>query len=174
MTFKGSSCLSSSPSGLSLPCCPGLPPSVCAGRPDACASVLPHRHWPSGRRKKPLASPVCPLESASCGGQFRRLIRSLSLRPSCLLAPVLTRPERLSVLPAFQGFYFRALRSPCAPAGYHYDAKLRIASAGLPPASTAASLAALPPLAPVLPFTDSARIAVPHCSPASTASGRKG
>ena len=42
-------------------------------------------------------------------------------------------------------FYFRAFRSPGsprAPAGYHYEAKLRIASAGLSPASTAASLAA--------------------------------
>ncbi len=48
-------------------------------------------------------------------------------------------------LPAPWGFYFRAFRSPGsprAPAGYHYEAKLRIASAGLSPASTAASLAA--------------------------------
>ena len=40
---------------------------------------------------------------------------------------------------------FQVAGSPRAPAGYHYEAKLRIASAGLSPASTAASLAALHP-----------------------------
>ena len=39
---------------------------------------------------------------------------------------------------------FQATGSPGVPAGYHYDAKLRITSAGLSPASTAASLAAPP------------------------------
>ena len=39
---------------------------------------------------------------------------------------------------------FQVSGSPRIPAGYHYDAKLRIASAGLSPASTAASLAAPP------------------------------
>jgi hypothetical protein len=49
--------------------------------------ILPHRHWPSTRGKKLLASPTSPLESASRGDPFRRFVRSLSLRPSWLLAP---------------------------------------------------------------------------------------
>lgn len=49
--------------------------------------ILPRRHWPSNRGKKLLASPTIPLESASCGSPFRRFVRSLSLRPSWLLAP---------------------------------------------------------------------------------------
>ena len=49
--------------------------------------ILPHRQWPSTRGKKLLASPTLPLESASCGSPFRRFVRSLSLRPSWLLAP---------------------------------------------------------------------------------------
>ena len=75
--------------------------------------MLPRRHWPSNRGKKLLASPTTPLESASCGDPFRRLVRSLSLRPSQLLAlSVLTRPRcfnahlgRLGLLrPGFQLF----------------------------------------------------------------------
>ena len=48
------------------------------------------------------------------------------------------------------------------PAGYHYDAKLRIASAGLSPASTAASLAA--PVRRIFPGTASSirRLTVQH------------
>jgi hypothetical protein len=75
-------------------------------------------------------------------------VRSLSLRPSCSPRG-LARPGEDSpghprlLLPGFQ-----ATGSPRMPAGYHYDAKLRIASAGLSPASTAASLAAPPPSVP--------------------------
>ena len=47
--IQGSSCLLPTPSGLSPLYCPRLPPSASAGSPDACTSVLPHRHWPSGR-----------------------------------------------------------------------------------------------------------------------------
>ena len=39
-----------------------------------------------GQRRKTLGNSKCPLESASCGACFRRLVRSLSLRPFCLLA----------------------------------------------------------------------------------------
>ena len=82
--------------------------------------ILPHRHWPSNRGKKLLASPNTPLESASCGNQFRRLIRSLWLRPSWLLAPcadpteVVLRPlGRLGLLlPGFQ------------PSGYPSDRRI--------------------------------------------------
>ena len=49
--------------------------------------ILPRQHWPSSRGKKLLASPTIPLESASRGDPFRRFVRSLSLRPSWLLAP---------------------------------------------------------------------------------------
>ena len=49
--------------------------------------ILPRQHWPSIRGKKLLASPSSPLESASRGDPFRRFVRSLSLRPSWLLAP---------------------------------------------------------------------------------------
>ena len=49
LTFIGSSCLSSSPSRVSLRLSPGLPPSVRRG-PGTCSSqLLPHRRWPSGR-----------------------------------------------------------------------------------------------------------------------------
>ncbi len=48
------------------------------------------------------------------------------------------------LLPAHKGFYFPAYRHRVTPviAGYNYGAKLRIAPAGLLPASSAASLAA--------------------------------
>ena len=53
---------------------------------------------------------------------------------------LLDQPCLVALHPGFQ-----VTGSPRVPAGYHYDAKLRIASAGLAPASTAASLAAPPP-----------------------------
>ena len=58
--------------------------------------------------------------------------------------PVLARPSELSVSLAVGGFYSRASSHQVAlmAAGYNYDAGLGIASAGLPPASPAASLAA--------------------------------
>ena len=137
------------PSGLSLLYYPGLPPSAYAGSPDACTSqFLPHRYWPSGRGNKPLATPVTPLQSASCGGSFRRLVRSLSLRPSWLLAPWADQTREAQCPPGHPGLLhpgFQVAGSPRTPAGYDYEAKLRISSAGLSPASTAASLAAPPP-----------------------------
>jgi hypothetical protein len=115
-----------------------------AGSPGACSSVLPHRHWPSGR-KETLGNSNYPANQLHAGSPFRRLIRSLSLRPYSLLAPRADQtqaepsPLRLPglLLPGFQ-----VTGSPRAPAGYDYGAKLRIAPAGLSPASTAASLAA--------------------------------
>ena len=83
--IQGSSCLLPRPSGLSLLYFPGLPPSASARSPDTCASVLPYRHWPSDNGDKLLTAPNVR-KSASCGDSFRRLVRSLSLRPSWLLA----------------------------------------------------------------------------------------
>ena len=60
-----------------------------------------------------------------------RELRRMVCRLGCPLGlPRLLRPG------------FQATGSPRVPAGYHYDSNLRIASAGLSPASTAASLAA--------------------------------
>ena len=123
-------------------------PSASAGSPDTCASVLPHRHWPSGRSDRPLAAPRCPQIS------FMRVwlsaTRSFAFATALLVARLagLTRPEGLNVPSASRGFYipgFQVTGSPRVPAGYHYGAKLRIAPTGLSPASTAASLAAPPP-----------------------------
>ncbi len=86
--LPGSSGLAARPSELSRFDSPELPPSNSAGRPEACSSpCLLLRLGPSGRWWKLLASPV-PRESVSCGKRFRRLFRSLSLRPSWLLAPL--------------------------------------------------------------------------------------
>lgn len=108
---------------------------------------LPHRHWLSGRDET-LGNSIYPANQLHAGRAFRRLIRSLSLRPYSLLASRADRtgtaqwpscPQRL-LRPSFQ-----IAGSPRASAGYDYGAKLRIAPAGLSPASTAASLAAPPP-----------------------------
>ena len=65
--------------------------------------ILPRLHWPSNRSGKLLASPTTPLNQLRAGVPFRRFVRSLSLRPSWLLAPCadptkmvpcLTRPSR--------------------------------------------------------------------------------
>ena len=115
-----------------------------AGSPGACASVLPHRHWPSGRHKT-LGNSIYPANQLHAGSSFRRLIRSLSLRPYSLLAP---RADRTRAAhwplrpPGLLRPGFQVAGSPRTPAGYDYGAKLRIAPAGLSPASTAASLAA--------------------------------
>ena len=50
------------------------------------APVLPYRRWPSWERRNHLASPTPPQISFARVPRFRRLIRSLSLRPSWLLA----------------------------------------------------------------------------------------
>ena len=72
------------------------------------------------------------------GTHFRRLVRSLSLRPSWLLA---------SWADQTAGFYVRAASPQVTlrTAGYHYGAKWGIAPTGLAPASTTVSLAAPPP-----------------------------
>jgi hypothetical protein len=59
--------------------------------------------------------------------------------PSVCSPPVLTRPEKLNVSPAFRGFYVRASSHRVAPitAGYNYGAILGTAPAGLSPASEA-------------------------------------
>jgi len=107
-------------------------------------SVLPHRHWPSGRHKT-LGNSIYPANQLHAGSSFRRFVRSLLLRPYSLLAPRADRTRAVlgplrspgCLLPGFQ-----VAGSPRAPAGYDYGAKLRIAPAGLSPASTATSLAA--------------------------------
>jgi len=48
--------------------------------------ILPRLHWPSSRSGKLLASPTTPLNQLLAGVPFRRFVRSLSLRPSWLLA----------------------------------------------------------------------------------------
>jgi hypothetical protein len=85
--IPGPSCLGSRPSELSLPDYPGLPPSTSAGSP---ARALPHNYRAgTGHRREGRKSwhSDTPLESVSCGTQFRRFVRSLWLRPSCLFAP---------------------------------------------------------------------------------------
>ncbi len=77
-----------------------------------------------------------PANQLLAGSAFRRLVRSLSLRPSCLLAP---RADQTCGTPSFRGLPgpllpgFQVTGSPQMPAGYNYDAKLRTASAGLSP-----------------------------------------
>ena len=98
--IQGPSCLPPRPSGLSLLYFPGLPPSASAGSPNTCASVLPHRHWPSGRRQKPLATPIAPQISFVRADDFDgSFVRSRYGPPGCS-PPALTRPERLCVLSA--------------------------------------------------------------------------
>ena len=140
-----SASLAAPPSGLALLDCPGLPPAASAGSPVPASQFFCTGTGHRVEATNPWHSDT-PLEPASCGRLLRRLVRSLSLRPSCLLASRagqtwgnLPGHPRL-LLPGLQ-----ATGSPRMPAGSHYDAKLRIASAGLSPASTAASLAALPP-----------------------------
>ena len=113
--IQGSSCLLPRPSGLSLLYFPELPPSASAGSSNTCASVLPYRHWPSGRYGKPLATPRCPRISFMRAQYFGvSFVRSRYGPPGCS-PPALTRPERLCVLSASRGFYFRAFRSPGRP-----------------------------------------------------------
>ena len=95
--------------------------------------------------KRPLATPFIPQISFTREVPFRRLIRSLSLRPYSLLASRADRTgaaQRPPCPPRLLRPGFQIAGSPRASAGYDYGAKLRIAPAGLPPASTAASLAA--------------------------------
>ena len=113
--IQGSSCLPPRPSGLPLLYFPGLPPSASAGSPDTCASVLPHRHWPSGRSDRPLAAPRCP--QISFMRAWLSATRSFAFATALLVARLagLTRPEGLNVPSASRGFYIRAFRSPGRP-----------------------------------------------------------
>ena len=153
--IQGSSCLDSRPSELSLLGSPGLPPSTSAGRSDTgICPILPHRHWPSNRGKKLLASPILRLNQLRAGTRFRRLVRSLWLRPSWLLAPgadptevVRCPPGRLGLLrPGFQ-LLGSPRELPDITTAPHGDLR----PAGLAPASQAVSFAALPPAGGLLP-----------------------
>ena len=145
--MQQSSCLLPTPSGLSLLYFPGLPPSASAGSPDTCTPVLPHRHWPSDKGEKSLATPNARSNQLHAELAFDDWFVRFRYGP-----PVCS-PHRADQtcgaqcplgLPRLLRPGFQATGSPRVPAGYHYDAKLRIASAGLSPASTAASLAAPP------------------------------
>ena len=110
----------------------------------ACTPILPHQRWPSGRGKKPLASPMLP-QSAPRGDPISTAC-SFALATALLVARPLGCSDRTNAQPA-SGFSSRASSPQVTPrtAGYDYGAKWGIAPAGLPPASTAVRLAALPP-----------------------------
>ena len=107
---------------------------------------LPHRHWPSGR-KETLGNSICPANQLHAGSSVSTL-HPFTLVTALLVArppPGLIAQERHSGLPCPPRLLrpgFQIAGSPHASAGYDYGAKLRIAPAGLSPASTAASLAA--------------------------------
>ena len=106
--------------------------------------------YPRPTRSRAYASPS-PLPSPAQGSLPARAGSPLAGRDSHPLDDkqgfmksshssfLLDQPCLVALLPGFQ-----VSGSPRMPAGYRYDAKLRIASAGLSPASTAASLAAPP------------------------------
>ena len=79
-------------------------------------SVLPHRRWPSGRVET-LGIYQYPRKSDSMRGAYFAASdeRSLSLRPSRLLASPSDRTEGTSVLPAHGGFYVPASGRRVAP-----------------------------------------------------------
>ena len=80
--------------------------------------IRPHRRWPSTRGKKFLASPKFRLNQLHAGTQFRRLVRSLSIRPSWLLAPC-ADPTKVALSPLGRlgllrpGFQFLGLPKNC-------------------------------------------------------------
>jgi len=96
----------------------------------------------------PLASTHYPHKSASMQGMsFRRFGQLFAFATALRFArPPTDLDQRWTVShPTYKGFYFPAYnrrRIAPLPAGYDYGAKLRIAPAGLSPASSAASLAA--------------------------------
>ena len=127
-----------------------MPPSASAGSPVRAPQFFRTGtgHQVKGRNPWQLQ---CTHKSAPCGTHFDvSLVRFRYGPPGCS-PPGLTRPTELNVSTAYRGFYFRASSHRVTPitAGYNYGAKLRIAPAGLSPASTAASLAALPPVGAV-------------------------
>ena len=124
MAFEASSCLVSTPSGLLPLSSPGLPPSASAG---SLARAPPFFRTSAGHRgegRNPWQL-QCSRNQLRAGTQFRRLVRSLSLRPSWLLASWADQTEQMShVLPL--GLYIRAsepLSHLNEPAGYDYGAK---------------------------------------------------
>ena len=133
-----------SSSELSLLCCPGLPSSlrrvtrcVLFSVPSASALAIGssgdpwHHHHPANQ--------------LHAGTHFDASSVRFRYGPPACSPPALTGPAGLYVPASPLGLLlpgFQVTRSPRMPAGYNYDAKLRIASAGLSPASTAASLAA--------------------------------
>ena len=110
--------------------------------------MLPYQHWPSGRGKKPLAPPMLP-PSASRGDPMATA-RAFARATALLVARLLGCSDRAHAQPA-SGFYLRASSPHVTPrtAGYDAGATWGMAPAGLPPASTAVRLAALPPVGPV-------------------------
>ena len=83
--------------------------AVCSFRRESgtCTPILPHQRWPSGRGKKPLASPMLPPISSLRGPNFDGwFVRSRYGPPGCS-PPGLIRPSRGSaclrlVHPGFQ------------------------------------------------------------------------
>jgi len=102
-------------------------------------------HWVEGRNPWHLQHSRNQLHA---GTHCRRLVRSLSLRPSWLLASWADQTERMLSLPKASTSGLPAPQVTLRAAGYHYGAKWGIAPTGLAPASTTVSLAALPPVGP--------------------------
>src|SRR5262249_28681586 len=163
--IPGSSCLVSTPSGLSPRYSPGLPPTASAGslrraHPHASVSALA-----IGEREQTLGTSNAPTNQLQVGTLLRRLVRSLSLRPFWLLASWADRTREGLLPQPSLGLYVRAFSSRVTPrtAGYDYGAKWGIAPTGLAPVSTVASLAAPPPRGAVLPVASrrAGRLGVP-------------
>ena len=60
--------------------------------------ILPHRHWPSTRGKKILASPIAPLESASCGDPISA-ISPFTFDTALLVACPCADPTKVALSP---------------------------------------------------------------------------
>src|SRR4030095_8663510 len=147
--IPGSSGLVSTPSGLSPRYSPGLPPTASAGslrraHPHSSVSTLA-----IGEREQTLGTSNAPTNQLHVGTLVRRLVPSLSLRPSWLLASWADRTREGLLPQPSLGLYVRAFSSRVTPrtAGDDYSAKWGMAPPGLPPVSTVASLAARPPQA---------------------------
>ena len=109
--IPGSSCLVSTPSGLSLLCSPELPPAAAAGSlvraPPFFRTSAGHRV--EGRNPWHLQ---CSRNQLRAGTLFRRLVRSLSLRPSSLLASWADQTGHMLSLPQAFTSGIPALKSP--------------------------------------------------------------
>ena len=106
------------------------------------SSVLPHRFQPSGR-KETLGVPICPTNQLHVGVPFRRFKQSFAFATALRFARHPGRPDQVMRL-AYGDFALPS--SLCtdlsASSGICYGAKLRIAPAGLSPASSTARFAA--------------------------------